>query len=378
METRAALMLAPGDDWTVESLEVGAPQSGEVLVRFTHAGLCFSDEHLRHGTLGDLPVVGGHEGAGVVEEIGPGVTRLAAGDHVAASFVPSCGRCRWCAQGRSNLCDTAANGPGMADPTTFRFSRDDEPIAGNCGLGTFAQHAVVSQDSLVRVDPDIPLEVVAVVSCGVLTGWGAAVHAADIDPGDTVVVVGGGGVGVNAIQGARAAGAGTVLLADPNPAKDRIGRSFGADEVFARIEDAAEHARSLNPSAGGADTVIVATGNTTSEIVQSSYAATGKAGSLVIAGMSADVDAINIQLPGTQLVFGEKRIQGTIFGSCSPVVEIPRILSLYRRGRIKLDELISNTYTLDGINDGFEDLRRGRNLRGIVSHDRTTAAATNS
>lgn len=372
LKTRAALMATPGADWTVESIDLDGPRAGEVLVRFTHAGLCFSDEHLRHGSLSDLPVVGGHEGAGIVEEVGAGVTRLSAGDHVAASFIPACGRCPWCARGRSNLCDTAANGPGMADPATFRFSRDHEPLPGNCGLGTFAEYAVVSQDSLVEVDPDIPLNVVAVVSCGVLTGWGAAVHTGAISAGDTVVVVGGGGVGVNAIQGARSIGAQTVVLADPNPAKEPIARTFGADEVFSSVESAAEYVQRINPTANGADAVIVATGDTSTEIVSASFAATGKAGTLVLAGMSSDVEAINVQLPGTQLVFGEQRIQGTIYGSCSPVVEIPRILSLYRRGRIKLDELISQTYALDSINTGFEDLRRGKNLRGIIEHARAS------
>ncbi|MFD0213093.1 Zn-dependent alcohol dehydrogenase [Streptomyces hirsutus] len=369
MKTRAAVMTTPGKDWEITELELAPPQAGEVLVRFTHAGLCFSDEHVRTGNMAPLPIIGGHEGSGIVEAVGEGVSKLAPGDHVAASFKPSCGHCRWCASGRSNLCDAAAFGPeGKLPDGTYRFTGPDGPIGANCSLGTFAEHSVVSQDSLVRVDPDIPLSVVALVSCGVLTGWGAAVYAADPEPGDTVIVVGAGGVGINAVQGARLSGAGNIILVDPNEAKHALARDLGASHVCRTLDEAAALAADLNPSAGGADSTLVCTGETTADIVRAAFEATGKGGTIVLAGMTEDVHAINVQLPGTQLVFAEKRLQGTIFGSCSPIRDVPRVLSLYRQGLIKLDELVSRTYSLDEINQGFEDLRSGRNLRGIVAH----------
>jgi len=363
------MMTAPGADWTVTDFELDEPRAGEVLVRFTHAGLCYSDEHVRHGTMAELPVIGGHEGSGVVEAVGEGVSKLAPGDHVAASFIPACGHCRWCAGGRSNLCDAAAAGlSGRLPDGTHRFTGPDGPIGTNCGLGTFSEFSVVSQNSLVKVDPEVPLAVVALVSCGVLTGWGAAVHASDPRPGDTVIVVGAGGVGINAIQGARFSGAGGVILVDPNESKHELALKLGASHACRSLEEGAALASELNPSAGGADATIVCTAATTAEIVRAAYDATGKGGTVVLAGMTEDVHEVNIQLPGTQLVMAEKRIQGTIFGSCSPFRDVPRILSLYRQGLIELDELVSRTYRLEEINQGFEDLRAGRNLRGVIEH----------
>lgn len=368
MKTQAAAMLSAGDDWQIVALDVDEPQAGEVLVEFTHAGLCFSDEHLRHGGLGDLPVIGGHEGAGIVRAVGVGVTELAVGDHVAASFIPTCGKCYWCSGGHSNLCARAANSPGAADPATFRFSMEGAPIPANCGLGTFARHSVVSENSLIRVDPEIPLAAVAVASCGVLTGWGAAVHAAEVQPGSVVLVLGAGGVGVNAIQGAVLAGAREIVIVDMNPAKLEFAEQFGATRCFTSMDDAKAFLNEVNPDVGGADSVIIATGNTTAGIVSSAYEALGTRGTLVLAGMSQDVFDRNVQLPGTQIIFREQTVKGTIYGSCNPRRDIPMIMDLYSRGLIKLDELVSQTYPLPDIERGFSDLKSGINLRGVIEH----------
>lgn len=368
MKTQAALMLGAGQDWTVTEIDLDAPRAGEVLVEFTHAGLCFSDEHLRHGSLGALPAVGGHEGAGIIRELGEGVTGLKVGDHVAASFIPACGHCDWCVTGHSNLCDSAANSPGSVDKDSFRFSYDGDRIPANCGLGTFARYSVVSANAVIRVNPEIPLEAVAVASCGVLTGWGAAVHAAEVAVGDTVIVIGAGGVGVNAVQGARFAGAKEVILVDMNPAKLGIARQFGATAEFRTTEEALTYAKQVNPRAQGADKVIVCTGNTTEAVVTAAYETLGKRGTLVLAGMSQDVLDRNVNLPGTQIIFREQTIRGTIFGSCNPRHDIPVVLDLYAQGRIKLDELVTKQYSLEEINAGFDDLRAGKNLRGVVKH----------
>ncbi|MGK0742125.1 Zn-dependent alcohol dehydrogenase [Leucobacter sp. Z1108] len=368
MKTNAAVILGAGQEWTVTEIDLAEPQAGEVLVEFTHAGLCFSDEHLRHGGLGELPAVGGHEGAGIVRAIGPGVTGLAVGDHVAASFIPTCGQCEWCVTGHSNLCTQSANIPGGADRSKYRFSLEGDLISANCGLGTFARHSVVSERTVIKVDPSIPLSVVAVASCGVLTGWGAAVHAGEVSTGDVVLVLGAGGVGINAIQGARLAGAKEVILVDTNPAKLESAQSFGATRTFTSMDDATEYARQASGVVEGADVVIVCTGNTTEPIVTAAYSALGKRGRLVLAGMSQDVFDKNVQLPGTQLIFKEQTIKGTIYGSCNPRRDVPLLLDLYKRGLIKLDELVSKEYSLDDINQGFEDLRSGKNLRGVVAH----------
>src|SRR5260370_14419256 len=230
IESKAAVLTATGGDWDICDLSVDRPREGEVLVRMAFAGLCYSDEHLRFDTNARLPIVGGHEGSAVVVETGPGVTGLAAGDHVALTFVTVCGRCHWCASGRASLCESGGRaGIGAMADGSFRFHGatpagaqprfPPDGLGGFCGLGTFSQFAVVSQNACVKVDPKVPLRAVALVSCGVMTGWGAAVHTAATGVGDTVVVVGAGGIGLNAVQGARQAGAGAVIPVDPVGAK---------------------------------------------------------------------------------------------------------------------------------------------------------------
>lgn len=367
MKVQAAVLRASGDPWEIAELDLQEqPGRGQVLVKYTHAGLCHSDEHLRDGNLGALPVVGGHEGAGIVLAVGEGVTRVAPGDHVVAIFVPSCGRCEWCITGHPNLCCAAANDPDAADDASSPFREHGAFIPANCGLGTFSQQAVVSEDAVVAIDPEIPLRVAAVVSCGVLTGWGAAVHAAQVHPGDVVVVLGGGGVGVNAVQGARFAGAGEVILVDLNPAKLEGAEKFGATATFTSVDEARNYAAAQHPAAGGADKVIVCTGNTVEAIVNDAYSMLGIRGVLVLAGMTKDVHALNVHLPGTQMIFKEQEVKGTIFGSANPRVDIPFLLQQYRAGRVLLDELVTEVYPLQQINKGFDDLLSGRNLRGLV------------
>src|SRR5260221_8052 len=229
IESKAAVLTATGGEWEICDLTVDRPREGEILVRMAFGGLCYSDEHVRFDKNARLPIVGGHEGSGVVVETGPGVTGLSDGDHVGLTFVTVCGRCHWCASGRANLCESGgrANIGSMADGT-FRFpgSRPGFPsdgLGGFCGLGTFSQFAVVSQNACVKVDPAVPLRAVALVSCGVMTGWGAAVRTAGTRPGDTVVVIGAGGIGLNAGQGARQAGATAIIALDPEAAL-RTGR----------------------------------------------------------------------------------------------------------------------------------------------------------
>jgi alcohol dehydrogenase (nicotinoprotein) len=375
MKTQAAVVLEAGQDWTVREIDLAPPQAGEVLVEFTHAGLCFSDEHTREGGLGAIPVVGGHEGAGIVREVGAGVTGLERGDHVAAVFVSTCGSCDWCVTGRSNLCEQAANNPDNVADSDHRFSIDGETVPANCGLGTFARFSVVRANTLVRVSKEVPLSAVAVASCGVLTGFGAAVHAGKVSVGDVVLVLGAGGVGVNAVQGARIAGARDVVVVDSNPAKLETAKVFGATTVFESMADAVAHLGRVHPVAKGADVVIVATGNTSEGVVTAAYSALGKGGTLVLAGMSQDVMEKNIHLPGTQLIFNDQTIRGTIFGSSNPRHDIPMLLDLYARGLLKLDELVSQQYTLEDINSGFEDLRTGKNLRGVLAHSDTRSGS---
>src|SRR4030081_132449 len=240
MKTKPAILRAPRTDWEITELELDPPRDNEVLIRFVAAGLCHSDEHLRSGDMPSrYPIIGGHEGAGVIEEIGPGVTRVKKGDHVVCSFIPSCGRCRFCSTGQQNLCDMGATilEGKMADGT-FRGHLDGEELGGLCMLGTFSQWGVVSEYSVVPVDKDLPLEKAVLVGCGVPTGWGSAVYAAGVRPGETVVIYGIGGIGINAVQGARHAGAKNVVAVDPLANKREKAEELGATHSAATADEA--------------------------------------------------------------------------------------------------------------------------------------------
>jgi alcohol dehydrogenase (nicotinoprotein) len=368
--SKAAVLTALGGEWEIHDLTVDDPGPGEVLVAMAYAGLCYSDEHLRFGKVAQLPIVGGHEGAGVVVQTGPGVTGLAAGDHVALTFVAVCGRCHWCASDRANLCQAANSSGRMADGS-FRFHGDGpafgaEGLGGFCGVGAFSQYSVVSQYSCVKVDPEVPLRAASLVSCGVLTGWGAAVHTAATRVGDTVVVIGAGGIGLHAVQGARHAGAAVIIAVDPVLAKRELALTLGATHAAATVPESAAIAAAQNPVARGADTVIVSVGNLTSATVSEAFRAAGRGGTVVIAGMSHDPLDLTIQIPGTVLAATERRVVGCFFGSCNPVRDVPLLIGLYQRGELQLDQLISRHYQLDEISAGYADLASGRNVRGLI------------
>ena len=365
--------------WSVEEIDIDPPRAGEVIVEWKAAGLCHSDEHLVTGDMvppdevremmgleSFFPMIGGHEGAGIVVEVGPGVTSVKPGDHVSASFVPSCGRCRYCSTGKQNLCDNGRGtfGGGMITDGTHRHFVNGKPVTLMAKVGTFAQHACVSEDSVIKVDDDLPLECVALVSCGVATGWGSATSRADVAPGDTVVVVGIGGIGINAVQGARMAGAKRVIAIDPVEFKREKAMELGATHTFASMEEAMPAVTELTWGQM-ADKVIMTPGVLYGDMMELGLALTGKGGTCVvtaIAPMMQTQAAVNL----FQLAMWQKEIKGTIFGSLNPRVDIPKLLGMYREGQLKLDELITRRYTLDQINEGYDAMRNGDNIRGII------------
>jgi NDMA-dependent alcohol dehydrogenase len=370
MKTNAAIMRGIGNDWEIIELELDPPKNGEVLVRFVASGLCHSDEHIRTGDLTPrYPMVGGHEGAGVVEDVGPGVSRLKAGDHIICSFLPVCGHCRWCSTGKSNLCDLGATilDGGLLDGTYRFHTPDGEDVGAMCMLGTFSQYAVVSEFSCVKVDDDLPLDKVALIGCGVPTGWGSAVHAAQVEPGDTIVIYGIGGIGINAVQGAALAGARNVVAVDPVAKKREVAEQLGATHSAAT---AGEAALLINELTRGvmADKAIVTVGRVTSEVVTDAFNTIRKAGTVVVTGL-ADLVSNTIELNSSMLTLMEKRIQGSLFGSGDPFHDIPLMVQLYRAGDLKLDELITQTYSLDQINQGYQDMLDGKNIRGVILHE---------
>ncbi len=379
MKTRAAVLWGTNQQWQVEEIDIDPPRVGEVLVEWKVAGLCHSDEHMVTGDMvpapemlammgidSIFPLIGGHEGAGVVLEVGAGVTSLAAGDHVSASFVPACGRCRYCCSGRQNLCDATAGtlGGGMITDGTHRHFVRGEPVGLMAKIGTFSNHACVSENSLIKVDDDLPLDCVALVSCGVATGWGSATNRAAVAVGDTVVVVGIGGIGINAVQGAKMAGAKHVIAIDPIEFKREKAMEFGATHTFASMEDAIFAIAGLT-NGQMADKVIMTPSVLHGDLMGLALSMTGKGGTCVvtaIAPMTQSQAAVNL----FELAMWNKEIKGTIFGSLNPRVDIPKLLGLYREGQLKLDELITKRYTLDQINDGYEAMRNGENIRGVI------------
>src|SRR5580658_6398105 len=310
MKTRAAVLRDMGKDWEIIELELDPPKEGEVLVRFVAAGLCHSDDHLRTGDIPvRYPIVGGHEGAGIVEEVGAGVTRLKPGDHVVCSFLPTCGHCRFCASGMSNLCDMGALFVDNCLPDgTFRFHADGEDFGQMCLLGTFSQRSVVSENSCIKIDDDLPLETVALVGCGVPTGWGTAVNAGAVRPGDTTVIYGIGGIGINAVQGAAFAGARNVIAVDPVAAKLKAASELGATHTTSDAEEARQIALDVTRGVG-ADQALVTVGLLTDEVVATAFAAIRKRGTVVVTALGG-LGKNTIQLPGSELTLSEKRIVG--------------------------------------------------------------------
>lgn len=366
MKTKAAVLWGLHQKWEVTELDLDAPKAQEVLVKLTASGLCHSDDHLVTGDMPmNLPVVGGHEGAGVVAEVGPGVTEVEVGDHVVLSFIPACGRCTECARGRSNLCVYGAAivaGPQLDG--TYRFHSGGQHVGQMCVLGTFSEYTVVPIASVVKVDKDIPLDKAALVGCGVTTGYGAAVRTGEARDGDTVVVMGVGGLGINAVQGARLAGARYVIALDPVAYKRERSFEFGATHAAATVEEAQAMITDLTRGTM-ADVCVVTTDSAEGAYVAQGLSLVGKRGRVVMTAIPHPTDT-TVDMSLFDLTLYEKQVRGCLFGSSNPRLDIPRMLELYGSGRLMLDELITREYTLDEINQGYEDMHDGRNLRGLI------------
>ncbi|MDN5759768.1 MAG: NDMA-dependent alcohol dehydrogenase, partial [Tomitella sp.] len=314
------------------------------------------------------PIVGGHEGSGIIEDIGPGVTKVKPGDHVVCSFIPNCGTCRYCSTGRQNLCDMGATIlEGMLPDGTFRFHGGGQDFGGMCMLGTFSERATISQHSVVKVDDWLPLETAVLVGCGVPSGWGTAVNAGNLRNGDTAVIYGIGGLGINAVQGAVGAGCKYVVVVDPVALKRDTALKFGATHAFATAEEAAEKVNELTWGQG-ADAALILVGTVDEAVVSAATAVIGKGGRVVITGL-ADPAKLTVHVSGTDLTLNQKTIMGSLFGSMNPQWDIVKLLRMYDSGDLKLDELVTKQYTLDQVNEGYQDLRDGKNVRGVIIHE---------
>ena len=368
MKTKGAILWGVGQEWSVEEIEIGEPRANEVTVELAASGLCHSDEHLVTGgtPVASYPVLGGHEGAGVVTAVGPGVTGLAVGDHVVTAFIPACGQCPPCSNGHQNLCDLGASllaGTAITDGS-YRVQAQGKDVVPMCLLGTFAPYITVHQASVVKIDPSIPLEVAALVGCGVTTGWGSATKVADVRPGESVVIMGAGGVGMNAVQGAAAAGARHVVVIEPVTDKHQWAKDFGATHVFATAEEAMP---AVNEMTWGrmAEKAIITVGDIQGEDVQTAVSLIGKGGRVVVTGMGNAAN-MDVKLNLFEFTLLQKDLQGAIFGGANPRAEIPALLGLYQAGQLKLDGLVTQKYSLEQVNQGYQDMRDGKNIRGMI------------
>ena len=368
MKTKGAILWGVNEEWSIEEIELGDPKEGEVQVQLAASGLCHSDEHLVTGgtPVAFYPVIGGHEGSGVVTKVGPGVTGLQEGDHVVTAFIPACGQCPPCSKGMQNLCDLGATllaGTAISDGS-YRVQARGQDVVPMCLLGTFSPFITVHQASVVKIEPDIPLDIAALVGCGVTTGWGSATRVADVRPGENVVIMGAGGVGMNAVQGAAAAGAKRVMVIEPVARKREWAMDLGATHVFESAEEATEKVNELTWGRM-ADKTIITVGDIQGEDIQAALTLTGKGGRTVVTGMGNAANT-DVKLSLFELTLLQKDLQGAIFGGLAPRVAIPELLSLYQEGQLKLDDLVTTRYSLEDINQGYQDMRDGKNIRGMV------------
>jgi S-(hydroxymethyl)glutathione dehydrogenase/alcohol dehydrogenase len=355
---KAAVLYGP-NKLVVEDIEVGEPKSGEVLVKMAAAGVCHSDLHFIEGTWPyPAPFVMGHEGAGVVEKVGPGVTLVEPGDHVILSWVASCGLCRDCASGRPYLCKT---GPvaTMKDGTT-RFRKGDQQLFHQTAVSSFSEYTVTHETAMVKVRSDAPLDRVALIGCGVMTGVGAVINTADVEVGSSVAVFGCGGVGLNVIQGANLAGAVKIIAVDTLDNKLEMAKNLGAtDLINASQEDPVAKIQTI--TGGGADYVFEVIGLT--DVVTQAFDATAISGTTVMVGMPPP--GSNIVINSVPLFLG-KTLKGALYGSARIRVDMPMLVDLYMAGKLKLDELVSRSYPIDRIHEAFEAMKSGEVARSII------------
>ena len=364
MQMQAAILTAAHTPFRIETVEIAEPQAGEVRVKVAAAGVCHSDWHVVEGnTQYPLPIICGHEGAGVVESVGEGVSSVEPGDRITLSFRPDCGECFYCLNDKPVLCETFTPQlrAGTQADGSSRLSWQGEPVYIFTGVGCFAEYVVVPEQSCVPIRDDVPLDVAALVGCAVSTGVGAALYTANVRAGQSVVVYGAGGVGLNVIQGAALAGAYPIIAIDTNSSKMEIAREFGATHTLYSDESALAGIQGLT-GGRGADHVFESVGLTT--LQETALEATRPGGMLTLVGLSPMGSGTN--LPGAIITRTEKTIRGSYYGSVQPRRDFPRFLDWYADGRLKLDELVTRRYRLNEINEAYASMLTGQVARGVI------------
>ncbi len=366
MKAKAAVLHEAGQKLDVREVDVAAPKTGEVLVRMAAGGVCHSDLHVMQGKLmASLPAILGHEGSGVIAEVGPGVKSVKPGDHVLPLWRLSCGDCEYCANGRPALCAAGMQirMTGRLADGTSRFSMDGKELKHFAGVSTFAQYSVIPERAVLKIPDDIPLEKAALLGCGVITGVGAVINCARVKPGSAVAVFGAGGVGLNVVQGAALAGAEKIIAVDLLDGKLDMARKFGATHtVNAAKGDPVEQVRALT-GGRGVDYAFEVVG--LPKTVRQAYDSLAKRGMAIAVGVSPTTAEVSVPL--LSMVFEERVLTGSMYGSAVPRVDIPKLIDLYRVGKLKVDELLTRTYPLEQINVAYEALERGEVARSVVT-----------
>jgi Zn-dependent alcohol dehydrogenase len=353
----------------VEAVRIKEPRPDQIVVRLAASGICHTDLSVLRAALPyPPPLVLGHEGAGIVEEVGAGVRHLAPGDHVVLSSIPHCGRCPYCRRGHHHLCEAGLQAAIAGEQLGFERA-DGSDVASFCGLGTFSTRTVVDGSAATRIDDDIPLDRACLIGCGVVTGVGAVLNTARVEAGQTVAVFGCGGVGVNVIQGAVLAGAARIVAVDVSARKLEWARAFGATDVLdikdARGDDASDAVRALFRDGLGVDVAFEVVGSP--EVMRQAFLSTRRGGRAVVVGVAPF--GVEAAVPAAMLALEERSLVGSLYGSAFMPRDVPRLCELYRRGRLKLDELISRRIRLDDINAGLDALDAGGVLRSVIVYD---------
>ena len=361
---KAAVLYEYNTPLVVEELDLDGPKAGEVLIKTGAAGICRSDHHFMTGHAKTiLPTVLGHEGSGIVEEVGEGVTTVKPGDHVILSFVPNCGRCHFCNTGRPNLCDLHASTPGTMFDGTIRLHKGDQRITHFGKVACFAERSVVPESGCIPVPKSVPLDVAALIGCCVTTGAGAAIFNAQVQPGSTVAVVGCGGVGLNVIQGSRLLNASKIIAVDVGEGQLEFAMKFGATHtVNASHQDAVTTVKEITGGLG-VDYAFEVFGS--AETVETAYSMARKGGDVVVVGIAPVGEKAGIS--AVSLVRDEKVLKGSYYGSARCHEDMPKMVDLYLSGRLNLDELITRRYDLDHINQAYDDLMGGGIGRGVIA-----------
>ena len=348
----------------VETVTVDPPKRGEVMVKMGACGVCHSDLSATNGTIPlPPPLVLGHEAAGTICELGEGVTDLAVGDTVVVSWIPMCGKCRYCVMGKPQLCDMSAKATVTLPDGTPRFKdKDGKPLNHMAGVGVMAEYATLHRDNVIKIDPSIGMDKAAIVGCAVMTGAGAALNTVHVEPGAVCVVFGAGGVGLNTIQGCAIAGAARIIAVDMSDKKLEFARQFGATDTINPANDGDPVGKIMLMTGGGADYAFECIG--LGATIAQAYNCIHKGGTAVVVGVSKPTETVT--LGAFLMPFQEKVLIGSMYGSARPSIDFPRLLDLYKGGRLKLDELVTATYTIDQAPQAFEDLVAGVNARGVI------------